>query len=58
MTVLAEMIAGASSVPGLGAEVAERIHPWREFARSAIEKFDRRDTARRRRPPPVIWPTP
>ncbi len=37
MTVLAEMIAGASSVPGLGAEVAERIHSWREFARSAIE---------------------
>jgi AcrR family transcriptional regulator len=38
MTVLAEMIAGASSVPGLGAEVAERIHSWREFARSAMEE--------------------
>ena len=36
ITVLVEMIAGASSVPGLGVEVAERIHSWREFARSAI----------------------
>ena len=37
ITVLVEMIAGASSVPGLGPEVAERIHLWREFARSAVE---------------------
>ena len=37
ITVLAEMIAGASSTPGLGPEVASRIQPWREFAQSAIE---------------------
>jgi AcrR family transcriptional regulator len=38
ITILAEMIAGASSTPGLGAEVAERIETWRAFARSAIER--------------------
>jgi len=37
VTVLVEMIAGASSTPGLGAEVAARIGPWTEFAQSAIE---------------------
>jgi AcrR family transcriptional regulator len=37
ITVLVEMIAGASSTPGLGPEVGDRIRPWREFARSAIE---------------------
>ncbi len=37
ITVLVEMIAGASSTPGLGAEVASRIRPWREFARASIE---------------------
>jgi AcrR family transcriptional regulator len=37
VTVLVEMIAGASSTPGLGAEVAARIGPWTEFARRAIE---------------------
>lgn len=37
VTVLVEMIAGASSTPGLGAEVAARIAPWTDFARSAIE---------------------
>jgi len=31
------MIAGASSTPGLGAEVAARIEPWKGFAREAIE---------------------
>jgi AcrR family transcriptional regulator len=36
-TVLVEMIAGASSTPGLGAEVAARIAPWSEFARRAVE---------------------
>ena len=35
--VLVEMIAGASSTPGLGPEVAERIAPWTNFARQAIE---------------------
>ena len=37
ITVLVEMIAGASSTPGLGAEVAARIGPWKEFAQAAIE---------------------
>ncbi|MFJ9898236.1 TetR/AcrR family transcriptional regulator [Streptomyces sp. NPDC091280] len=31
VTVLVEMIAGAQSTPGLGAEVAARIGPWRDF---------------------------
>jgi len=37
VAVLVEMIAGSSSTPGLGAEVAARIAPWREFAQSALE---------------------
>ncbi|MGD0440297.1 MAG: TetR/AcrR family transcriptional regulator [Acidimicrobiales bacterium] len=37
IAVLAEMIAGSSSVPELGAEVAKRIAPWKEFASVAIE---------------------
>ncbi|MGH9129158.1 MAG: TetR/AcrR family transcriptional regulator [Acidimicrobiales bacterium] len=37
VTVLVEVIAGASSTPGLGAEVASRIAPWTTFARQAIE---------------------
>jgi AcrR family transcriptional regulator len=37
ITVLVEMIAGASSTPGLGPEVASRIRPWRAFAQSTIE---------------------
>lgn len=36
ITVLAEMIAGASSTPGLGAEVAARISPWKQFAEQII----------------------
>jgi AcrR family transcriptional regulator len=36
VAVLAEMIAGASSTPGLGAAVAARIQPWTEFAGQAI----------------------
>jgi len=36
--VLVEMIAGASSTPGLGAEVAQRVEPWKEFARRAIDR--------------------
>src|SRR3954471_9680255 len=38
VTVLAEMIAGASSTPGLGAEVAKRIKPWRSFAKASIDR--------------------
>jgi AcrR family transcriptional regulator len=37
VTVLAEMIAGASATPGLGAEVAARIQSWIAFTESAIE---------------------
>ena len=36
ISVLAEMISGALSTPGLGAEVAARIAPWREFAAEAV----------------------
>jgi AcrR family transcriptional regulator len=36
VTVLVEMMAGASSTPGLGAEVAARIGPWTAFAQEAI----------------------
>jgi AcrR family transcriptional regulator len=38
LTVLVEMIAGASSTPGLGAEVATRIGPWFTFTKDAIDK--------------------
>jgi AcrR family transcriptional regulator len=37
VTVLVEMIAGASSTPGLGPAVAARLAPWRTFAQRAIE---------------------
>jgi AcrR family transcriptional regulator len=37
ITVLVEMIAGASSTPGLGVEVAARIDPWRKFAQGAVQ---------------------
>ncbi len=36
VAVLVEMIAGAGTTPGLGAEVARRIAPWQAFAREAI----------------------
>lgn len=36
ITVLAEMIAGASSVPDLGPEIASRMEPWVQFAEAAI----------------------
>jgi AcrR family transcriptional regulator len=36
ISVLAEMIAGATSTPGLGVEVAARIAPWRSFAADAV----------------------
>jgi AcrR family transcriptional regulator len=37
VTFLAQMIAGASSTPGLGAEVSARLAPWKDFARRAVE---------------------
>lgn len=36
VTVLVEMIAGTAPSPELGAEVARRIAPWRDFAREHI----------------------
>ena len=36
VAVLVEMIAGASSTPGLGPEVAARLGPWFAFAEHAI----------------------
>jgi AcrR family transcriptional regulator len=38
VAVLVQMIAGASSTPGLGPEVAARIAPWTAFAGRAIER--------------------
>jgi AcrR family transcriptional regulator len=38
IAVLAEMMAGASSTPGLGTEVAARIAPWRAFAADAVRR--------------------
>jgi AcrR family transcriptional regulator len=38
ISVLAEMIAGASSVPGLGPEIAARMAPWIDFTEAAIRK--------------------
>jgi AcrR family transcriptional regulator len=35
--VLVEMIAGATSEPGLAEQVVARLAPWREFARRTIE---------------------
>ena len=37
ITVLVEMIGGASSSPGLGAEVAKRIAPWTQFAQRSVD---------------------
>jgi AcrR family transcriptional regulator len=37
ITVLVEMIGGASSTPGLGPEVAKRIAPWTQFAQRAVD---------------------
>jgi AcrR family transcriptional regulator len=36
--VLAELIAGASAVPGLGPKVAARIEPWIAFAEEGIRR--------------------
>jgi AcrR family transcriptional regulator len=38
VAVLVEMITAAQSVPGLGAQVANRLAPWRNFAESAVRK--------------------
>ncbi len=38
VAVLVEMITGAQSTPGLGAQVSARLAPWREFAETAVRK--------------------
>lgn len=38
LKVLVEMIAGSQTVPGLGAEVAQRLSPWHAFAEAAVAK--------------------
>jgi AcrR family transcriptional regulator len=38
ITVIAELIGGASADPGLGHEIVSRITPWIEFARAQIER--------------------
>ena len=47
--LLVEMIAGATSTPGLGAEVKARMEPWTEFAVAAL------DQTLRRLPPGRRW---
>ncbi|HEX4829785.1 MAG TPA: TetR/AcrR family transcriptional regulator [Trebonia sp.] len=37
-TVLAELVSGAASVPGFGAEVAARLRSWTQFAQGAVER--------------------
>ena len=57
VAVLVEMIAGASSTPGLGPEVSARLGPWFAFAEQAVTH---RARARRSTPScrPATWPTP
>jgi AcrR family transcriptional regulator len=38
ISVLAEMIAGSTATPGLAAEVAARIAPWRAFTADALRR--------------------
>jgi AcrR family transcriptional regulator len=38
ITVLSEMIAGASSVPELGREIVERIQPWIELTEETLRR--------------------
>jgi AcrR family transcriptional regulator len=38
VAMLVEMISGAQTSPGLGAQVAARLAPWREFAEAAVRK--------------------
>jgi AcrR family transcriptional regulator len=37
-TVLAELVSGAASMPGFGAEVAVRLRSWTLFAQAAVDK--------------------
>jgi AcrR family transcriptional regulator len=37
-TVLAQLIAGSSSIPGFGSEVAARIEPWTDFTQQVVTR--------------------
>jgi AcrR family transcriptional regulator len=37
--LLVEMIAGATSTPGLGVQVKDRVEPWTQFAATALERM-------------------
>ncbi len=49
--VLVEMINGAQAVPGLGEQVAARLAPWREFARTAASRMLSKSALARVLPP-------
>jgi len=38
LKVMVELIAGSTRVPGMGAQVAERLAPWFTFAETAVRK--------------------
>jgi AcrR family transcriptional regulator len=39
LKVLAELISGASSVPGLGSAIVERMQPWTDFTEETLERL-------------------
>jgi hypothetical protein len=39
ITVLVEMVAGASSVPQLGPEIVRCMEPWIEFSEASLQRF-------------------
>jgi AcrR family transcriptional regulator len=39
IAVLAEMIAGSSTIPGLGGAIAERMDPWLRFTEEAVRRI-------------------
>lgn len=51
--VLIEMITAAHSVPGLSAQVADRLRPWRELTEQAVRRTVGRSPAARLVPPAV-----
>jgi AcrR family transcriptional regulator len=46
VAVLTAMMTGAHTVPGLGAQVAERLAPWHDFAEEAVRRTLPRPLAR------------
>ena len=39
LKVLAELISGASTVPGLGAAIVERMQPWTDFTEETLQRL-------------------